>query len=50
MKAQIVMVVDGNEYVYGTYPFETAKERNKVNELAIKIRDERAVGTFVREV
>lgn len=50
MKAQIVMVVDGNEYVYGTYPFETAKERNEVNELAMKIRDERKVGTFVREV
>ena len=50
MKAQIVMVIDGNEYVYGTYPFETVKDKNKVNELAIKIRDEREVGTFVREV
>ena len=44
------MVIDGNEYVYGTYPFETVNDKNKVNELAMKIRDEREVGTFVREV
>lgn len=50
MEAQIIMVVDGQEYVYGTYPFDTVKDKNNVNELAMKIRDEREIGTFVREV
>ena len=50
MKAQIIMVIDGNEYVYGTYPFETVNDKNKVNELAMRIRDEREVNTFVKEV
>ena len=50
MKVQIVMVVDGQDYVYGTYPYNTSTEKCKVNELAMKIRDEREVGTFVREV
>lgn len=50
MQAQIVMVVDGEEYVYGTYPYNTSSEKSKVNDLAMKIRDEREVGTYVRMV
>lgn len=48
--AQIMMVIDGEEYVYGTYPFSTIEERNKVNELAMKIGSERDCQTYVKEV
>ena len=50
MKAEIVMVCDDEEYVYGTYPFDTDVEKNKVNELAMQIRKEREVETYVRKV
>ena len=50
MQAQIIMVVDGEEYVYGTYSYNTNEEKNIVNELAMKIREEREVGTYVKEV
>lgn len=50
MQAQIVMVVDGEEYVYGTYPYNTNSDKLRVNDLALKIRDEREVGTYVRKV
>lgn len=43
MMATIYMSFDGDpdEYPYGTYAFNTHAEMNRVNELAIKIRDER---------
>lgn len=50
MQAQIIMSVDGEEYVYGTYPYNTNAEKIRVNDLALKIRDEREVGTYVKEV
>lgn len=50
MKAQIIMYIDGEEYVYGTYPFDTSEDRNKVNELAMKIREERDCYTYIEEV
>ena len=50
MKASIIMVFDGEEYVYGTYPFNTNAEKDKVNELAMQIHDERGCGTCVSEV
>ena len=50
MQAEIVMVIDGEEYIYGTYPFGTDVEKNKVNNLAIKIRDERECEVYVRKV
>ena len=50
MKASIIMVFDEEEYVYGTYPFDTNAEKDKVNELAMQIRDERGCGTYVSEV
>lgn len=50
MQAQIVMVVDGEEYPYGTYPYNTRREKIQVNELAMKIRDERKIDAYVKEV
>lgn len=50
MQAQIVMVVDGEDYSYGTYPYDTNEEKNKVNDLAMKVREEREVSTYVKEV
>ena len=50
MVAQIVMVIDENEYIYGTYPFNTDLEKNRVNEIALHVRNERQVDTFVKEV
>lgn len=38
----VIMVVDGCEYVYGTYT-----DRNKANEVAMYVRNERAVDTYV---
>lgn len=48
--AQIIMIVDDEEYVYGTYPFNSIEEKNKVNELALKISSERDCQTYVKEV
>ena len=50
MKASIIMFFDVEEYVYGTYPFNTNSEKDKVNELAMQIRDERGCDTYVSEV
>lgn len=50
MRAKIIMVFDGEEYEYGTYPFDTNEEKNRVNELAIQIRAERGCQTYVKEV
>lgn len=49
MKAQIIMVFDGDEYPYGTYAFNTEVEKKFVNELAMKIRLERGCQTYVKE-
>lgn len=35
-------------YRYGEYPFNTTEERNWVNELAMKIGEERKCKTFVK--
>lgn len=48
--AKIVMVVDGQEYLYGTYLFITSTEKARVNELAMKIREERGVDVYIEEV
>lgn len=42
---KVIMIVDDEEYTYGTYD-----SRNKANEVAIQIRDEREVETYVEEV
>lgn len=44
---EIVMVIEGNEYVHGRY---SIANRNAVNELAMEVRDTRQVETFVREI
>lgn len=48
--AQIVMVFGKLEIPYGTYRFSTDAEKNGVNELAIKIGEERECQTFVKEL
>lgn len=50
MRAKIIMVFDGEEYEYGTYPFDTNEEKNRVNELAMQIRHERDCSTYVKVV
>ena len=39
---KIIMVIDGEEYLYGRYT-----DRNKANEIAIKVREERNCETYV---
>lgn len=48
MMAEIMMLVGGQEYRFGTYPFETNEQKDRVNELAMEIREERGVETYVR--
>ena len=50
MKATIMMVFEDVEYPYGTYNFNTEDERKFVNELAMKIGNERDCQTYVKEV
>lgn len=42
---KVIMIVDDEEYTYGTYD-----SRNKANEVAIQVRDERDIETYVEEV
>ena len=48
--AEIVMNVDGEEYVFGKYNYSTNEEKNRVNEIAISVAHERGVYVYVREV
>lgn len=50
MDAKIMMVIDGCEYEYGIYPFDTTEQKNKVNEIAIRVRQERNCDTYIKEV
>lgn len=50
MSAEIIMCVDGEEYVFGKYPFSTKEDRNRVNEIAINVANERGVYTYVKEL
>lgn len=50
MRAKIIMVFDEGEFEYGTYPFETNEQKNRVNELAMKIREERGCSTYIKVV
>ena len=50
MKAKIMMICEGMEYEYGTYAFETNEQKNRVNELAEKIAQERGVEVYVCRV
>ena len=42
---KVIMIVDDEEYTYGTYD-----SRNRANEVAMKVRDEREVDTYIEEV
>ena len=50
MTAKIIMIVDGEEYEYGTYPFTTYEEQNKVNYIAERIMAERNCDSYVKIV
>jgi hypothetical protein len=50
MQAKIMMWVEGEPYEYGTYDFNTTDQKNRVNELAMKVRDERDCYTYVEIV
>jgi hypothetical protein len=41
---KVMMVIDGENYCYGRW-----SDRNKANEVAMKVRSERGVETFVEE-
>lgn len=42
---RVIMIVDDKEYTYGTYD-----SRDKANEVAMLVRDEREIETYVEEV
>lgn len=50
MRAKIIMVFDEGEFEYGTYPFETNEQKNRVSELATQIREERRCCVYVKPV
>lgn len=41
---EIIMIIDGIEYKYGS-----DSDRNRANEIAIKVREERNIETYVKE-
>lgn len=50
MKAKIMMWVEGKAYEYGMYDFNTPEEKNRVNELAMRIGEERGCHTYVERM
>ena len=42
---RVMMIVDNEVYEYGRW-----EDRNKANEIAMTVRDERRVDTFVEEI
>lgn len=42
---RVMMIVDGEEYAYGTY-----SDRDRANEIALKVAYERDIDTYVIEV
>ena len=50
MKARIMMIFEEGSYEYGTYLFNTNAEKIRVNELAMKVREERGCHTYIEEV
>lgn len=43
-KWEIVMVIDDVEYIYGA-----DNDRNKANEIAMEVREDRGIDVYVRE-
>lgn len=48
MTADIMMEIDGKEWRYGTYAFDTDEQKNRVNGIAAKVKEERGVPVYVR--
>ncbi len=42
---RVMMVVDGEAYEYGRWT-----DRNRANEVAMEVREERRIQTFVEEI
>jgi hypothetical protein len=42
---RVMMLVDGSAYEYGRWA-----DRNKANEVAMEVREERRIDTYVEEV
>ena len=42
---RVMMLVEGEAYEYGTW-----SDRNKANEVAMEVREERRIETFVEEI
>lgn len=47
MQAQIITEVDGEKYVYGTYPFNTNEQKNRVNEICRYIKNVGNIDAYV---
>lgn len=47
---RIIMIVDGGEYLYGTYPFKTDEEKERVVGISLDIQRERGICTYIQEV
>ena len=45
-----MMIFEDGSYEYGTYLFNTNAEKIRVNELAMKVREERGCHTYIEEV
>lgn len=42
---KVIMIIDNEEYTYGTY-----SNRNRANEIAMEVREQRGIDTYVTEV
>lgn len=42
---QVILCVEDEEYVYGTYD-----DRNRANEIAMQVRDSRDINVVVRDI
>ena len=42
---KVIMIIDNEEYAYGTY-----SDRNRANEIAMEVREQRSIDTYVTEV
>ena len=47
MRAKVIMIIDGEEYTYGTYNFDTTEEKNRANSIAMKLRSDRNCQTYL---
>jgi hypothetical protein len=50
MKAKVIMIIDGEEYTYGTYNFDTTEEKDRANAIAMNLRRDRDCQTYIEIV